>query len=640
MMRVVLAITDEAAIEASLRASLAGSDLLLTVRSVEEAVRKLISVQADIALLDESAARNRAALEQLQGYAPTLPIIVLTGRSDNETRASYLLWGARDCLTKPFSFEALRQVIDKACNGHALQPAGMIASHEPLPHANPIKQHQTALRWLSRMASHLRDPERFSHSLLECVADVFDALRCAILLETDTSVRIAASMGLPDDVVYGVQLEFMSGVMRWFEERMSLIDRDAPQTPPQAAKELQILGARLGVPLMCRGRVCGAVLLGDKVSGASYTLEERELLTTIARCASVSLENARYYHAVTREQSRLDAILTNITAGVIVVDEARRVSMMNPHAEQLLHTRFTDVSGRSVQKLGSGFADVVLRTLSDGKPRMRQEVRNAGTNEKLSLSATPIASEGVAVVFNKAPEENAPREDVVYSPFWEYLATRVAQEIKNPMVAINTFAQLLPRKYDETDFREAFAEVVQKEIARINSVVDTLNEFAQHPRLVMRKLDFNETVRNVLKTFESEINARQIELEAEWDPDALVTDLDPTYFSQALHNVLKNSIESMPTGGKLRIKTRRNQDLAEVTIADSGKGISDADAPNLYMPFFSTKEKGMGLGLTVANRILRQHDGELTFASGDDGGSAFALRVPLAGADHADHPGD
>lgn len=640
MMRVVLAITDEPAIDASLRAALADSDLLLTVRSVEDAVRKLISVQADVALLDESCARNRASMEQLQGYAPSLPIIVLSGRSDMETRASYQLWGARDCLTKPFSCDALRQALDKVHSRMPAQPVSMMAVHEPTPHANPIKQHQTALRWLSRMSSHLRDPERFSHSLLECVADVFDALRCAILLETDTSVRIAASMGLPDDVVYGVQLEFMSGVMRWFEERMSLIDRDAAQTPAQAAKELQILGARLGVPLMCRGRVCGAVLLGDKVSGAAYTLEERELLTTIARCASVSLENTRYYHAVTREQSRLDAILTNITAGVVVVDDMRRVSMMNPYAEQLLHTRFTDVSGRSVQKLGSGFADVVLRTLGDGKPRMRQEIRSAGSNERLSLSATPNATEGVVVVFNKITEEAATQEDVVYSPFWEYLATRVAQEIKNPMVAINTFAQLLPRKHDEPDFRDAFAEVVQKEIARINSVVDTLNEFAQHPRLMMQKIDFNETVRNVLKTLEEEIAARHIELDAEWDADALVTSLDPAYFSQALHNVLKNSIEAMPTGGKLRVKTRRHQDLAEVTIADSGTGITNNDAENLFKPFFSTKEKGMGLGLTVANRILRQHDGELTFAPGDDGGSAFALRVPLAGASDADHPGD
>jgi signal transduction histidine kinase len=156
----------------------------------------------------------------------------------------------------------------------------------------------------------------------------------------------------------------------------------------------------------------------------------------------------------------------------------------------------------------------------------------------------------------------------------------------------------------------------------------------------MQMLDLNETVRGVLKTFEDEITARQIELEAEWDPDVLVTSLDPAYFSQALQNVLKNSIESMPTGGKLRVKTRRHQDLAEITISDSGKGITNADAPNLYKPFFSTKEKGMGLGLTVANRILRQHDGELTFAPGDDGGSAFALRVPLAGADDADHSGD
>jgi signal transduction histidine kinase len=231
-------------------------------------------------------------------------------------------------------------------------------------------------------------------------------------------------------------------------------------------------------------------------------------------------------------------------------------------------------------------------------------------------------------MFSKLPEEQVKEQDVAYSPFWEFLASRVAQEIKNPMVAINTFAQLLPRKYESEDFREAFGEVVQKEVARINGVVETLFDFARHPRLVTEHSKVNDQVRSVLKSFEEELAHRSIVLEAQWDPDDPEVDMDAVFFSQALHNVVQNSIEAMPTGGKLKVTTRHTPEAVEVLVADTGPGIAEQDAPLVFSPFFSTKEQGMGLGLTLAQRIMKQHSGELRLVPEPEGGAAFAFRLP------------
>ncbi|MBN2311794.1 MAG: hypothetical protein JXR94_22640, partial [Candidatus Hydrogenedentes bacterium] len=278
-----------------------------------------------------------------------------------------------------------------------------------------------------------------------------------------------------------------------------------------------------------------------------------------------------------------------------------------------------------------GFADIVLRTLEDGRPRLRQEVDEPAIGGKLGLSATSIDAEGVVVIFSALPKERAASEDIAYSPFWEFLASRVAQEIKNPLVAVNTFAQLLPDKYDSPDFRDAFGDVVQKEVARINRVVETLFEFARHPRLVLRRCSVNETLESVLKTFEDELAARSIELETDLDPSEPAADLDPIFFSQAVHNVVQNSLEAMPAGGILRVKTATRGNRCEVVIADTGPGVSEQDAEMIFAPFFSTKEQGMGLGLTVADRIVRQHEGDLSLIPSDGGGSAFALRLPASG---------
>ena len=88
------------------------------------------------------------------------------------------------------------------------------------------------------------------------------------------------------------------------------------------------------------------------------------------------------------------------------------------------------------------------------------------------------------------------------------------------MVAINTFAQLLPKKYASEDFREAFGDVVQKEVARINSVVETLFDFARQPRLVMQRANLNETLRNALRSFDEMLATRKIDVNVEYDPAA------------------------------------------------------------------------------------------------------------------------
>jgi nitrogen fixation/metabolism regulation signal transduction histidine kinase len=484
------------------------------------------------------------------------------------------------------------------------------------------------MRWLSRITGQIKDPLRISLGLADAVGDVFDAVRCAVLLEGAGRVRIVASCGLTDAVRDQVNLEFASGLMRWFEENPCLFDRAAAGADPRAVKEMQVLGGRLAVPLMSNGRVCGALVMGEKASGVDYPLEERELFSVIARCASIAFENAWLYETVTQQQSRVDAILGNVTAGVVVVHPDKSISMINRSAERILQVRAIDLLGRSVQRLGSGFADVVLHTLADGKPRSRQEVHDPAIDATLGLSVTPMGDEGAVVIFSRLPEESPRDEDIAYSPFWEYLASRVAQEIKNPMVAINTFAQLLPRKYESADFREAFGEVVQKEVSRINNVVETLFEFARHTRLVTETSDVNETVRNVLRSFEDELASRSITLETQWTTEHTDADMDAVFFSQALHNVVQNSIDAMPEGGKLKITTKASGNGVEVLVADTGPGISEQDAPLVFTPFFSTKEQGMGLGLTVASRIMRQHEGDLRLVPDPEGGASFALRIP------------
>ncbi len=629
-MRVVLAIVRDGAVATAVREALGDAALIITSPSIEDALRRLAAMRVDAIVLDELF--GVGVVEQLRIESPQTQLIYLSGRSDAAARDQALASGAHVYLPKPFTCEALDAALEQCAPRVPRVATPETPALPSADHASALRRHQTAMRWLSRITGQIRDTERLTQCMRDSLLDVFDAACCAVLLDTNGSgtMRVAAHDSLSADIAEGAYLDFRGGLYQWFDTRMSLFDSEAPGAPEGAIRELSILGGRVAAPLICRGRVCGALVVGEMAGGGVLGVDEKELLGTIARCASVALENARQYTQATSHRQQLETIVQSITAGIVVIDEHKRVQSINAAGEEILSARLSDVRGLSVQKLGSGFADVVLRALRDGRPRLRQTVRSGGLDGPLGLSATPLPNGGVIAVFSRLPNEAAESDDELYSPFWEYLATRIAQEVKNPMVAINTFAQLLPRKYDNEEFRHAFSDVVQQEISRINGVVDTLNEFAHRPHLVKQDTDLNETVRTVLQSFVEELRKRKIEVEELYDGDVPTTEVDPIFFSQALHNVVQNSIDAMPEGGVLRVETRRDNNAAEVKISDTGPGVSDVDEVNVFLPYFSTREKGMGLGLTVAGRILKQHDGKLYHESTEDGGTAFALRVPLA----------
>ncbi|HPO12882.1 MAG TPA: ATP-binding protein [Candidatus Hydrogenedentes bacterium] len=628
-MNVLLVISGNKTIRESLRNALPPANLLIEEPTLDSACRRLVSIQADVILLDDGPALGGPALSTLRSVAPNIPIVVLSSRGDVITQAHLLKAGADHVLVKPFECSALLSAVDMlAAQRTAIDQPSSGNNGYNHPHNAVIGQHQMALRWLSRASIHADNPLRLSQSLVESAADIFDAARCAVVLEGGDGVRVMASQGVPDAITRALRLSYASGLMRYFDAHATLIDRENAQQFPDVVKELQLLHACMAAPLLRNGRVFGAIALGEKASGYPYTQEERELLSLVARTTSIAFERARMHSHNLSQRTDLENVLTHLQAGVVVVLADKTIGMMNRHAETLLELRASDMLGKSVQKLGSAFADTALRTFAEGEAR-RSCIRDAATDTLLDLQASPIAGGSIVLLFSPAPAPQAAAGDIAQSPFWEYLSERVAQEIKNPMVAINTFAQLLPRKYDSEDFRDTFCQVVQREVSRINAVVETLFAFARNPKLSIERCNVNDTVQNVLKTFEEQLASRTIRVEMDLDPEVAEAHLDQAQFSQAMQNVVQNSLDAMSDGGRLKVSTKKQDGQAEIRISDNGPGVPVHEENLVFLPFYSSKEKGMGLGLTLAQRIMQEHHGELKLAANAEGGAAFSFRLPV-----------
>ena len=639
-MKVILVIAEQVGVWEALRAALPDGDLVLHERNVASARRRIMSITVDAILLDESGSKGEDLVESVKDMAPGVPLAVLSAREDILTQAALTRAGANAVVTKPFSYETLHEAMNTLVQAAVVVEAP--AYHTDIPLAAPLSlgQHQMALRWISRLTNCRGDRQRLARRMIEATADIFDAVRCSLLMEERGVVIVAASHGLSSHITDQLQFSFESGMMCWFDGHACLFDASAVQSAPKATKELKILRGTLAAPLMGDGLVFGALVLGQKASGLPYSQEERELLSLFTRAVEMFFERNDEVAAGANTSPHQQKLLNTMPVGLVTVSSDRKVTMMNRHAETLLSASSGDIVGGSVQKLGSAFADVVMRTLADRLPKFNEVIREPRSNTNLSVSVSLGDEGGVMATFLPEPEEAVANEEVAYSPFWEYLSTRVAQEIKNPMVAINTFAQLLPRKYDSEEFRDAFSRVVQQEVGRINRVVETLFEFARNPKLRLQHCDINETVRSVLGSFQAELDKHSIKLAQVYEPGMMETDMDPIFFSQALHNIVQNSIDAMPGGGTIQVSTKKQDAMVEIRVADSGPGISQEDSDLVFLPFYSTKEQGMGLGLTIANRILNQHHGGVRWVSDEKNGNYFSLAIPTTELSHADHPGD
>jgi signal transduction histidine kinase len=231
------------------------------------------------------------------------------------------------------------------------------------------------------------------------------------------------------------------------------------------------------------------------------------------------------------------------------------------------------------------------------------------------------------------------------------LAAGMAHEIKNPLVSLKTFAQLLPTKYNDPDFRGYFSQIASQEIERINSLVEQLLRFARPSRPLFMPLDVHDPIEQTLLLVANELGKGEIEVEKYFWHGSLFVFADAEQLKQVLLNLLLNAIDATRDAARPRLTISTghrkgrgregyrfpklpdgyvltNQE-AIIRISDNGHGIQEKDQRHIFDPFFTTKEQGHGLGLSIAHGIVREHLGSVTVQSQPGSGTTFTLSFPL-----------
>jgi two-component system NtrC family sensor kinase len=215
------------------------------------------------------------------------------------------------------------------------------------------------------------------------------------------------------------------------------------------------------------------------------------------------------------------------------------------------------------------------------------------------------------------------------------LTAGLAHEIRNPLVAIRTFTQLLPERYADAEFRNNFQKVALKEVDRICGLVNDLLSFARPSTPNVSAEDVNQIVESTARILETAAKENDVRIDLHLDPSLPNILIDKEQIKQVLVNFVLNAIQAIEDGGVIELSTRsfakdRSQQFVQVGVRDSGVGIPVRDLENIFNPFFTTKEGGSGLGLSISHQIVQDHGGSIIVESKESEGSTFLINLPVS----------
>ena len=219
------------------------------------------------------------------------------------------------------------------------------------------------------------------------------------------------------------------------------------------------------------------------------------------------------------------------------------------------------------------------------------------------------------------------------------LTAGLAHEIRNPLVAIKTFTQLLPERIEDEEFRNHFLQIASDEVNRISSLINELLEFARPSKPNFESEDLNAILDGMILLVSTESKKKHIQVVKEYGADLPQIPIDREQMKQVFLNILLNAIDATPEEGMIFVRTRsftklNGEGFIQIEFKDNGCGIPKENLEEIFTPFFTTKSKGSGLGLPISNQIVQDHKGYIDVESEPGKGTSFFVNLPVK----QDHP--
>jgi PAS domain S-box-containing protein len=413
-------------------------------------------------------------------------------------------------------------------------------------------------------------------------------------------------------------------------------------------KEFTLLHSKVLIPLLVEGEAVGFIAVGEKRSGDPFFTQDTEFLATVGHQAGAALKRAQLHEEVAWMKEYNESILRHMESGLVVVNHDSVITVVNEAAARMLGLSAAEMVGQPLDRLmPCGLGTPLLDTLSAKVVYTNHEatlMTGSGQTLPAVLSTSILHGEnghpgGAILAVNdlskiKALEEEKRRIERLASI--GAFMSGIAHEIKNPLVAIKTLAELLPEQYDDEEFRDTFTKVTLNEVDRIDALVRRLRSLSNGSAVPLHPISVITPLEETLALVSGELTRRHITIVRDYEASVLPIMGDHDQLKQVFVNLCLNGIEAMDRGGILKVSVA-SQDKPDgqphqvsIQIADTGPGIPAEHLANIFDPFFTLKDEGTGLGLAICRGIIDYHRGSIAAANSSVGsGAIFTIKIPV-----------
>lgn len=336
-------------------------------------------------------------------------------------------------------------------------------------------------------------------------------------------------------------------------------------------------------------------------------------------------------HAMGQVEQYVRLFLDNLDVGLLIVDDQGRIPYGNEGALRLVGD---DLQSQDWPAIANHLGLSALDLLPDN--RLVHAVEVAGKPIDLLIAPLP-GLPGYRLYLFEEPDrlrrEGDYFERAERLALAGELATAIAHEIRNPLTVVAGSIQLIPDRLDDVAFLQSLSRIAGQELARVNRIIGGLLGFARYSEPERELLDLNALVRQAVEFLDWYAKKRDVDIEAELLPEALMVHGDADHLKQALVNLMMNGIQAMePSGGTLTIRTDHPPGgrSARLSVTDEGRGISEEARSKIWQVFYSSKPGGTGLGLPVVHRIIDAHRGYIEVDSSPGAGTCFTVLLPIS----------
>jgi two-component system, NtrC family, sensor histidine kinase HydH len=398
------------------------------------------------------------------------------------------------------------------------------------------------------------------------------------------------------------------------------------------------------------GTPVGVLRIGlamDEVRSAETRMQRRTIIMSlvvlvIATLAFVFLMAQQNYQLMAKRYQSFKTYSGNILAqmrdGVITVDPTGMVTIVNARSAEILGLHPEGIEGRPLNDLADGAASILKEIFAGTDGSTERAVVLPGDNRRIVEVSLSTIRDGAGAIESRSAvvrdvtdarrlERDIERKNKLTA--MGELASGVAHEIRNPLNAIAMIAQRFTREFAPRrglkEYR-ALTAVMQEETRRVNAIIHQFLAFARPPSIQRRLVQVPDLINHVSSLFASQAKGKAVTFHASSDGTGAAS-LDPEQMTQALLNLLQNSLDATPEGGRISLTATSVQEGIRFVVDDTGAGMPATVLENIFNLYYTTKDHGTGLGLSITQQIVAQHGGTLDVASTQGKGTTFSIEI-------------